>query len=239
MRKNNGVNLLLLVIILVVQEALLFTVSSGSLRFSTALDVYDSFLSTLLVVLYEYLPIPFVLFLFMGWNSELVSGYGKLLIIRSYGRNRLCLRETGEILAGVFGIVAVQCLISLAGDMVQGTAGKEWICGSLRIVFLYALGLFVTVLLQFSLELVTEAENANLLANIFVVASIFIGNTVISEGKGKWLLCIFFPNLLFAKRNGAGRADGMEMMATLTALLVWMTALAVFSLRKFQKRDIY
>ncbi len=239
MRKNNGINLLLLAVVLVMQGVLLFAVSPGSLLFSAALDVYDSFLFTLLVLLYEYLPIPFVLFVFMGWNSDLVSGYGKLLIIRSYGRNRLCLKEIGKILAGVCGIVVVQWLISLVGGVVQEDNAMEWTWNSLWIVLLYALGLFVIVLFQFSLELVTEAENANLVTNILVVVSIFIGNTVISEGQGKWLLCLFFPNLLYAKRNGTDGTDGVGMIVALAVLLVWMAMLVVFSLRRFRRRDIY
>ena len=239
MRKNNSVTLLLLILALVAQEALLLTTQSGSLLFSTALDVYDNFGSMLLVVLYGYLPIPFVLFLFMGWNSDLVSGYGKLLIIRSYGRNRLCLKEIGKILAGVCGIVMVQWLISLVGGMVQEDNAMEWTWNSLWIVLLYALGLYVIVLFQFSLELVTEAENANLVTNILVVVSIFIGNTVISEGQGKWLLCLFFPNLLYAKRNGTDGTDGVGMIVAVEVLLVWMAMLVVLSLRRFRRRDIY
>ncbi|MCD7826197.1 MAG: DUF2705 family protein [Clostridiaceae bacterium] len=239
MRKNNAINFILLFAAILAQRVL-FTLSDFpyiQMPFSTALEIFDSFGATLLATLYSFFPIPFALFLFWGTSSELTEGYGKLVIIRSYGRSLICIQKIGKLFLKMAGIAYFQILIFTINN-------NSWENISLTVMIYviaaYYLGLFAIILLQFYLELMIDTTYANTTVIIFSLISIFIGNIVLSAQKGKWLIFILFPNLMFGRRNGAIETNWpvINCKQTILIAIIWCIILTALSLLKFKNKDI-
>ena len=92
--KNNRINLLLIAFAVIMQRVLFQTLDFESYEFpfASSLMIFQSQTGNLLIILYTFLPIPFILFEFSGMVHELMEGYGKLWIIRAYRKDRLYMK---------------------------------------------------------------------------------------------------------------------------------------------------
>ena len=102
-------------------------------------------------ILCSIFPIPFFLMLFSGKVYDLTEGYGKVLIVREYSKNRLlCVMYLRSLLW--IGLIACYLLALFSigeSEQWEPLTGGQTIAG----IFLYGLTLAVCVQLQFALEL--------------------------------------------------------------------------------------
>lgn len=166
-----------------------------------------------------------------------MEGYGKLLIIRAYNRMRLCLITILRMSAILFGIVLFQVIVFCIGD-------GEWvhltIKESIIILCSYYLGLLGIILLQFLLELLVSCELANIITNVFVVVSLFVGFHLIPYDNSGIVSIALFPNLAFASRNGIINSQYIVTIFDMPTvpLFVIIVILLIGSVVVFRKKDI-
>lgn len=239
--KNNKVTAVLLLLSILFQR-ILFSLSGYSeyaFPFASGLMVTESFQWNLLLLLYTFLPIPFMLFYFWGRGEELVNGYGKLVLMRSHSRFKLILREQVRTIWTLMLFVAVQLSV-FTFDTREG-----WIELSVsRIVFvmtMYFLTLLCIIFLQMGLGLCFSSEHANLITNVYVLISLSLG-TLLAETKSYSITgLLLFPNMAFASRNGVIPQDNISFSGgtgfgvMVFYLIVLLTLAQIF----FQKKDIF
>lgn len=238
--KNKKINVLLILGAILVQSLLYQSMSFElyKLPFASSLMIFESQKANLLLILYAFVPVPFILFEFSGRGRELTEGYGKVWIIRSYKREWLCLKIIKNIALELLAIVLCLVLAFSFGE-------EKWKNISLKqavwIVMAYYVGLMAVILLQFYLELFLEPSYANMITNVFFVLSLFIGNSVLTLKRFRWLGFLLFPNMLFGVRNGMIEQQNIEINYEYAFLyLIAVSAiLCLLAVLKFRKKDIY
>ncbi len=231
----------LLVLLAMVSQCVLFKISGYplyGLPFASSLEVVENYNVSWLLILFSYFPIPFILFEFWGRGRELTEGYGKVLLIRSYKRSRLCIWTIMNILLELTGIAVFQIIIfSIRESSWRMLTGQE----TVKVIAAYYAGLGTLILLQFYLELFGGADYSNITVNIYFIVAVFTGDALIKLKGSKWLLALLFPNFMFGRRNGA-LADGdvkVEFVYAMVVLVITSLLFAVLSVLRFTKKDIY
>lgn len=238
--KSNKVNMLLIAFSIIVQR-LLFQSSGIELYqfpFASSLMIFTSQTGNILLILYAFIPIPFILFEFSGCVSQLTEGYGKMWVIRAYKKEKLFVKTIVRCIWEIF-IIAIYQVIIFA------IAAEEWKMIShsqiLLVLLIYYLGMITMVILQCLLELCVDVSYANLICNTFFVGSLFLGTLLLTTEKLKWFGVLLFPNMMFGTRNGIIQQaiinlDYRYPLVYMICLIVGMVCLAVF---KFRKKDVY
>ena len=171
--KSNKVNIALIACSIIIQR-LLFQSSGMELYqfpFASSLMIFESQKGNLLLTLYAFIPIPFILFECSGCVRMLTEGYGKMWMIRAYKKEKLFIQTMFRCVWRIFIIAIYQIIIFSIADEQWKTISNGQI---LSLLFIYYLGLITIVILQCLLELFVEVSYANLLCNIFFVASLGI-----------------------------------------------------------------
>lgn len=240
MRKNNGTNRLLVLFAITAQRISFqtFGYPLPGLPFANGLELVENYNSSWLLILFSYFPIPFILFEFWGRGRKLTEGYGKVLLIRSYKRSRLCIQTIVHILLELAGITAVQILIFSIGELGWHMLTNEEM---LKTIAAYYAGLGALILLQFYLEMFGESDYSNIAVNIYFIVSIFTGEALIRLKGAKRLLVLLFPNFMFGRRNGALAVGdiNIKFAYAMAALIITSLLFGILSVLKFQKKDIY
>lgn len=207
------------------------------LPFFSGLLSADSLSGNMLLTLYSIIPIPFLLMFFSGDMEDVTKGYGKLLLVRSYGKGRLMVRlivrtflyvtAVSLVMTAAFTLIRIECwkLLSLE----QAAQG----------LVMYILTMTAMVLLQYLLELFMEVQYANLAVIIGLVTALLISGSIGAEYEEFNLL--LFPNLAFAQKNGIlteGGDTSFHLIALCWILLITVL-LGVFCLKKLKKKDIF
>lgn len=238
--KSNKINLALIVCAIFIQRLLFQTITFEVYKvpFASSLMIFQSQTGNLLMILYVFVPIPFILFEFSGMIQGLTEGYGKLWIIRAYKKDKLYLKTIGIGSLKLLMVVLFQTFLFCIAD-------EKWLSISdIQIILsvgTYYLGIYAIVLLQFILELWFDASYANLVCNIFCVVSLFLGNMLLPVEKTRWFGMLFFPNMLFGTRNGIIYQEkiNMEYEYVLLYLVIIVISIGVLSIVKFKKKDIF
>ncbi len=211
-----------------IRESEMFT---HALPFLSGLSTADTFSGNEYFILCSIFPIPFFLMLFSGKVYDLTEGYGKVLIVREYSKNRLlCVMYLRSLLW--IGLIACYLLALFSigeSEQWEPLTGGQTIAG----IFLYGLTLAVCVQLQFALELYFKAHQSWILVILFFTLSLFLAA---NEGSQSCISFLLFPNLAFAHRNGVLAGEDITGEA-LWLTLIWLT-LGVFCLKKFKRKDI-
>lgn len=240
MKNNNFINFFLTIAAILSQRVLFQTTEFELYRFpfASGLMVLQSVNANLLLTLYTFIPIPFMLFLFWGWGKALSEGYGKLCLIRSYGREKLCFNTMVDIAGRLIFIVVFQVMIFSVWDRQWKRMDLEKTVFTLLI---YYVGLLAIVLLQFCMELFFETQYANVFVNIFILLSLFIESNLILTKGVKWIGICLFPNLLFGTRNGLIYQGNVYIKFNQAALFLTMICIliGILSMIRFRKIDIY
>ncbi|MCI5512136.1 MAG: DUF2705 family protein [Oliverpabstia sp.] len=238
--KNNRINLLLIAFAVIMQRVLFQTLDFESYEFpfASSLMIFQSQTGNLLIILYTFLPIPFILFEFSGMVHELMEGYGKLWIIRAYRKDRLYMKTMISCALKLLMIVLYQILIfSIGNGRWQPVSGSQilWVMAA------YYIGLLAMVLLQLVLEFFVDASYANLISNLFFVVSLFLGNLLLPAEKTEWLGTVLFPNMMFGTRNGMiyQNAISVEYGYALSYLLGIVVLTGYYGIFKFNKKDVF
>lgn len=208
------------------------------LPFASCLMIFESQKANIILMLYTILPIPFILFIFSGMTKELTEGCGKLWIIRNYQKEKLYLKIIGSCAVELFVVVICQVFVF----SINQRNWKSILVNEIgQIMVIYYLGILEIVLLQSVLELFIDVSYANLITNIFLVGSLWLGNIFLPIEKMKWIGLLLFPNMLFGGRNGIIRQETIHIEYDyLLCYLVFLIILSggVFIL-KFNKKDIF
>lgn len=237
--KCNRISLLLLAGAILLQ---CFCMRNGSafdyeLPFFSGLLAADSMSGNLLLTLYSIIPMPFLLMFFAGDMDDVTRGYGKLLLIRSYGKGRLMAHLTGRLLLYV---TAVSLVMTAAFTLIRIDRWKSLsLEQTVRGLIMYTLTMTAMVLLQYLLELYVEAQYANISVIIGSVITLLISGTLGAEYEKINLL--LFPNLAFAQKNGIiteGGTWNFHMIA-LGWILFVNIILGALCLKILKKKDIF
>ena len=238
--KNKVVTILLIACAIFAQR-LLFQITDLELYkipFASSLMVLENQTGNLILTLYAFLPIPFILFYFSGRAGELAVGYGKLCIIRSYKRERLCLK-----IIGIFGIELLiiiffqTVLFSFFDEKWHGIKTLQFFL----IIVAYYLGLWAIVILQLYLDFCMDSNYSNLFINLFFLTSLFIGNYVLPSKNWSWVGVCLFPNMLFGVRNGiiSQATINIKFQQVIVSMAVILIILCILTILKFRKKDIF
>ena len=238
--KNRMINSALIVSAILLQRFLYQTVDFEwyQIPFASSLMTLQNENGNLLLILYAFVPIPFILFEFSGRGRALTEGYGKLWVIRAYKREHLCVNAIGKSIIELFVIILFQTIVFLPFD-------QKWqdITGSQMslILMMYGIGMLNLVLLQFYLEFMMETNYANVLTNIFFVVSLFIGSRVLRSEIFYWVGLLLFPNMLFGTRNGAiyQETGYIHFEYAVITMLMLTVLLCLLIVMKFRKKDIF
>lgn len=201
--------------------------------FAIGLDkTYQTF-DVALTLIYVLIPVLFIMFYMGGSFLDLTQGYGKLLIIRNYSKSLLILKNMLKIAATAVVFTAYQMLVWLIinrnGISVNGTA---------KAVVMYCITLLAVILLECLLELYIEPQIVNIFLFVYSFVSYFIVQVLPEEILPKAAKILLFPSLMFGMQNGA--ADGgSEYYMYLAAVVIIILILALLSIRKFKKTDIF
>lgn len=149
--KNRKTNLLLIACAIIIQRLLFQTITPDvyEFPFASSLMIYQSQIGNIVLVLYAFIPIPFILFEFSGKVTDLTKGYGKLWIIRSCGKERLYLKMIRQCAVELFVIVLYQTVIFGIGAEKFKEISLVQI---LLTIAAYYIGILALILLQLFLE---------------------------------------------------------------------------------------
>lgn len=238
--KNRKTNLLLIACAIIIQRLLFQTITPDvyEFPFASSLMIYQSQIGNIVLVLYAFIPIPFILFEFSGKVTDLTKGYGKLWIIRSCGKERLYLKMIRQCAVELFVIVLYQTVIFGIGAEKFKEISLVQI---LLTIAAYYIGILALILLQLFLEFFFEPGYADLFINIFFVVSIFVGNCVMLLEKTRWIGIVLFPNMIFGTRNGIIHQNMVDVKHeyVLIYLFAIIFSLSILSILKFRKKDVF
>lgn len=208
-----------------------------TLPFSTGLLSADTMGGNLTQIMFSIIPIPFLLWLFSGRMELITKGYGKVYIIRNYGRGKMLFKEVGKM---ILSITLIECF---AWAAFQGLSNSDWISLSiteqLKVMTLYTQSLIGAVLLQYCLELMMNQAYAQIVTLVYYTVSLFTYNFVHDTSILNVIKVVFFPNLGFAMRNGAIEAGNPALfVCSMIEILLICTFLIFISLKIVNQKDI-
>ena len=238
--KNRIINLFLIILSILVQRLLFETINVNLYKFpfASSLMILENQTVNSLLILYSFIPIPFMLFEFSGVSEELTKGYGKIFIIRSYKREVLIVKTIAKFAIYLIIIVLYQTsLFYLSSNKWQSISTIQYI----YLIITYYFGLFAVILLQFYFELLIGVNYSNILTNVYFLGSLFIGNIILTSKEFDSLYIIFFPNTLFGSRNGIIHQTNVFIKheCVLIFLFIIIFILILLSVLKFRKKDIF
>lgn len=207
------------------------------LPFSTGLLGADTGGGNATQVLYAIIPVPFLLWLFSGRAEEIVSGYGKVYIIRNYSREKLLFKEICVMLLYTGLIQGFTWMVF------QGFSHDSWesltFQVQIKVVMMYLLALMTALLLQFCLELLIGRVYGQIVTLVYFAWSLFIYGMKGEDGVTLAVRLALFPNLGFAMRSGAMDSENSRLFFySLTGLLLICISLIYISLKILNKKDI-
>lgn len=207
------------------------------LPFFSGLLPADAMSANMLLTLYSIIPIPFLLMFFSSDMENITEGYGKLILIRCYGKQKLmlCLMIKTLLHVAVISLVMAAAFTFAKADQ-WGSLSLE---KSVQGLTMYTLTMMAIILLQYLLELYVETQYANVIVIIGSVITLLISGAVGIEYK--FINFLLFPNLAFAQRNGilAEVENTNDCIIAFGWILFVNIILGILCLEKIKKKDIY
>lgn len=205
-----------------------------ALPFLSGLTPADTAAGNMFLLMYSYLPFPFIFLYFSGEMQNLTKGYGLLLAIR--GSNRI------KLLASLMGktFISVSILAASMGGLYTVGKAEHWISFDhnlqVHAVILYGFTIILLIQMEFLLELYVESRYAFGAVTIWGITAIFISGSLRNpSGMADLLL---FPNLAFAQKNGAIEGMGHSVMPAYMTLIFIYSALTILILIRIRKKDM-
>ncbi len=183
-----------------------------------------------MMLYYCFMLIPFLLFAFAGEMTNLIEGYGKLLVIRHYSKVKMIVKAIGES-AIILVILLIVMALSTEISIVSHSPFTF-------IQFCLVLGMYYSVclsfiVLQMILEMFMKMQTATLVVNLFVLGSLLFYHPLsilIGESFARFLL---YPNMAFSQRS----MILSQPYLIITVILVNVILIIVCSVC-FKERDI-
>lgn len=206
------------------------------LPFATGLRPADTSSGNLLLIMYAYLPVPFILLLFSGDMQRLLAGYGLLLSVRGEKRYRLLLQVERKMIVQVFASVFLTGIVYTIGRKdtweILTTVQRLWV------LLLYGLAVCALIQLQYLLELYTDVQYALGIVLVGGALSLFISGSC--RGNQEVINSLLFLNLGFARKNGiipVAQQGISPELALLTLTAIFLCTIGI-TLKVFRKRDM-
>lgn len=177
------------------------------------------------------IPLVFILFFTSGSLQDLIQGYGKILLVRNYSRNKLIVKQLFKNMFSLLIIVLFQC----AAIFYFNQFLKSVKSGILKSLIMYIVILSAIVILQCLLEFYMPSQNVNAILFIYSFVSCCI--VQVTENIAV-LKIILFPSLMFGMQNGALSGENTYYLYLCIGVILNIV-LAVLCTRKFKKTDIF
>lgn len=241
--KNKSVSTLTLVVIFVFVQAVLYKItgSSRSLPFCTEyqLGVYTGQMINSVFLI--YLPVPFILFLFSGRISNMLAGYGKLIIIRSHNKRALYNKIQLRTILETAIIVILQSIVSV---FINGCNMSIMEC--IFAVSMYYLSIVMLIFIMTLLEQIMDAKTAYLVVNIYLIVTLFAGSLIYDWNE---YIVYFFILPISLMVYGSGfymdvtnipdvNIDKAAVVERLVILLIYVMTIYTITKLIYQKKDV-
>lgn len=182
-------------------------------------------------ILALYMPILFCLLYFSGRYKDKLEGYGRLLIIRCYSKNKLVLKEVKNIFKDVILVFILQTMVGVVFSA-NIDLTNLYLFISLSAGYIITMVLFVC--LQFFLEFYIQQSVTNLIVVVYGLIALFVQ----LMAKSSIINYIFFPANMFGELNGAINNNFKFFTILIFELIIICIIVKVISLC-FKKKDIY
>lgn len=150
---------------------------------------------------YWYIPVVGMSFYFSGRVHDHLVGYGQLILIRNYSKNKWMIQLYGRLYLFIFIFVFLEICFSWISK--QGLA-TVFARPSLLVqqIVAYSLTLIVLFSIQMFLELYLPAQVAQLIINLYIIFTILM--TYYNESLNGWTVFNYFgiPNYGMGLRTG-------------------------------------
>lgn len=183
-----------------------------------------------------YLPIFFIINYFCGRLEEMLSGYGKLLIVRKYSKNKLLLKKILNLKIELFLFV----LFQISVFFIFPTGFKAMFIGkAIVMLIMYFIFLEVIILVQFYCEFFIKPQVANIFINIFIILSIITTNTLYNTKLLECIRYFLISNFAMGFRNGLINIKIVHYSHAAIIFLSTEITLIILSIIKLRKIDLY
>ncbi|MFG6497019.1 DUF2705 family protein [Fictibacillus sp. UD] len=242
MLKNRAL-FLLVVIIMIIQAVLLnhFDTLYSSLPFLDGVPITSSYALENKFLVYWFLPIVAMSFYFTGYCSDVLKTYGKVIIIRNYGRTRWLFNRFVSMMIVTLIFVVIQVLIFrfLLTDSTINLEGIEVI----KLLAMYFLTLSALFALQLVMELFISPQVAQMVVNVYIVVSLLLTKQIYLIGGG-FIYYLFLPNYAMGFRNGLTSISEFQTPIIsypigITVLMIIIASIVGFSISRIKKIDIF
>ncbi|WP_430980841.1 DUF2705 family protein [Terribacillus saccharophilus] len=187
--------------------------------------------------IFWYFVFVSISFYFSGEVSELLSGYGKYVIIRNYHKGKWISRR---YLLALLRLTIFPLILMLVAFIVSVLSSEEmenyYLTTEIIISFvIYCLVYCNLIFLQLYLEMFITPQIALLIVNIYVIVSVLLGGLIIKFEKGMFLMPILIPNISMSLRR-----DYIYLTDSISICYLLLIGLTIFflSYRKFTTKDI-
>lgn len=227
--------LLLVVILLfsIIQSIMFYYLEFDALTFAAGFfGESDEIVSQLMSYgVFLLAPLLIIFTFFSGTLKELTEGYGKLVIIRNYSRNKLLAKELIKVMSYVILIVLMQAVVSWSILKEFSVADISFA----KSLITYFLALYLLILFEIFLELFSLKQSSVLVLIIYTLISYFLKGSV---KKFTLLKIIFFPNLIFCRFDSAVFFDS-DFVSSTAILILLTTIMIILNFKKFKEVDIF
>lgn len=206
--------------------------NTGGLLFLDGVPIISNFTLHNISMGIWYFPIFFLLYHFSSRATDLLHGYGQLLVIRSYSKSKILLKEIKYILTHTLPIVFFQFIV---GVLIHHDLNLLLDVNCYLELIMYYLTVVVIILLQLCLELMISAPVANITCNVYILVSVIIFNLAGSSNLIKYIL---LPNAAMGVRNGILELSSTYSYQYLMCILIGIGIVCgIYSTWKYNKKD--
>lgn len=242
MLKNRAL-FILVVIIMIIQAVFLnhFDTLYSSFPFLDGVPITSSYALENKFLVYWYLPIVAMSFYFTGYCNDVLKTYGKVIIIRNYGRTRWLYHRFGSMMIVTFIFVVIQVLI-FRFLLTDSTINLE-VIEVIKLLAMYFLTLSTLFALQLAMELFISPQVSQLIVNAYIVVSILITKQIYLIGGG-FIYYLLLPNYAMGFRNGLTSIPEFQTPIisypiSITVLIIIIALIVGFSISRIKKIDIF
>ncbi|MBP1564744.1 MAG: DUF2705 family protein [Oscillospiraceae bacterium] len=233
--KENKLNFLFMIFAMVVQSIFLNTACLNNYNFTFAFglsEIHFENPSLCINILCIVLPQIFILLFYSGKTYDIIHGYGKMLVIRSYSKKSIILNQFLKTVGALFFITIIQFAVSwiIQKKPVESTDYLDII----KCTVLYLAGMIFIVQVEQLLEFWFEHNISCLITILYLYVS-YVIVCIVKVGFLKYML----PSVLvFGVNNGSIKDDNSYIYSLIMLIFVNIMILLV-KIFKMKKSDIF
>lgn len=227
MKKNN--QFIFVLFIISMQHGIYLIKNSDSFAFLKGVEISHDYIYHNIQTLIWFLPIYFILNYFSGTISQLLHGYGILLVTRNYDKRKLYLHQLLKMIAQLFIFTFYQIGLNYFIPI-----SRINISNHLIIMFLiYCLFLITIIIIQSCMELYIQPEISNLIVVLNILTHIIIFNIAAKHfHHWQYILIGNYP-LGYRLGNGLYKVEVIIMILNIIAMIS-----IIFAIKKIKQMDL-